>query len=383
MKSSHGVTLVELIIGMALGAILISLLVRAYTSLYSTYLYATRQLTLLQELRLSLQLIERDLQQAGIFGSFSFHFRGFDYSTSVEQNAVCATSEWCAFDQETVGIRSDVSSAHTFSDFAASVASEGLVLRSGSEILRLQYGSGPTALLDPLDYQPNCLADNTCTVSYCSILKHYYYNYLYFIDQGIDRERTLFFAASSNHGYLLSFATAPLFIEVQEPKRLVLRLITNPDAPGCPVLDSPAITVESVLKVISPSYPSPHYLAYKPAMSNFQLSNFVTRYYFVASAKKEQGLYVKTLGANGALSQAMLVAPYVTSLTMSYRLTRDSQRYTQCTTEAMQASINPNCSGNWAQITAVSIMESAEIVEPQRNLPLLPLTISSSISVGW
>ena len=229
-------------IAIAMSAALITVIINSFSSLNGNFLFNTNQLELNQNLRMALGLIKRDVQNAGVFGSFSFHDQS-SATSYMESSATnnCSTPEWCNFDISTVGIKS----ASSFTSLATNLDS-GLTLVAGSDILRLQYGSDKVAYIT-----------NASIKSNCAVAGNYLSN-LTFTDQGLDLSASRYMLASTNHAYLLKLSSGST--------------LASPLTLGCPNYP-PTVAVESMIGSVS----------YDPDVSSMQLVNFYTRYYFVAT----------------------------------------------------------------------------------------------------
>lgn len=348
MKKALGFNIVELMVAIAMSAALITVIIDSFSSLNGNFLFNTNQLELNQNLRMSLGLIKRDVQNAGVFGSFSFHDQSntsaYAESTSASNN--CSTAEWCNFDLSTVGIRS----ASNFASLAANMDS-GLTLVAGSDVLRLQYGG------DKVAYVPTATIKQGCVTAPANS----YLDDLSFVDQGLDLSASRYMLASANHAYLLKLSSGST--------------LSSPLTLGCPG-SPPTVAVESAIGSVS----------YDPDASSMQLVNFYTRYYFVATKSGVKGLYVKTLQANGSLSTAKLISNLVTSINFMYKVNMISaninnypstaSRYRYLPTSAMAGS----GFDYFGQVSAVTIGVSGSSTQAvDSNMAKLIQTESDSV----
>ena len=345
MKKALGFNIVELMVAIAMSATLITVIIDSFSSLNGNFLFNTNQLELNQNLRMSLGLIKRDVQNAGVFGSFSFHDQSSttSYMESSTTNN-CNISEWCSFDTGTVGIKS----ASSFASLADNLDS-GLTLVGGSDVLRLQYGGDKVAYV------------STATIQSCAPGNNYLYN-LSFTNQGLDLSASRYMLASTNHAYLLKFSSGST--------------LASPLSLGCPS-SPPAIAVESAIGSVS----------YDPDVSSMQLVNFYTRYYFVGTKSGVTGLYVKTLQANGSLSNAKLISNLVTRINFMYKVNTVSANinnypsstssYRYLPTSAME--LTPAYFGQVSAITISISGSSKQAVDSN----MAKLTQTESDSVAW
>lgn len=346
MKKALGFNIVELMVAIAMSAALITVIIDSFSSLNGNFMFNTNQLELNQNLRMSLGVIKRDVQNAGVFGSFSFHDQSsataYMESTSTSNN--CSTAEWCNFDTSTVGIKS----ASSFTELVSSLDS-GLTLVAGSDVLRLQYGGDKVAYV------------STATIQSCAPGNNYLYN-LSFTNQGLDLSASRYMLASTNHAYLLKFSSGST--------------LASPLSLGCPS-SPPAIAVESAIGSVS----------YDPDVSSMQLVNFYTRYYFVGTKSGVTGLYVKTLQANGSLSNAKLISNLVTRINFMYKVNTVSANinnypsstssYRYLPTSAME--LTPAYFGQVSAITISISGSSKQAVDSN----MAKLTQTESDSVAW
>ncbi len=346
MKKALGFNTVELMVAIAMSATLITVIINSFSSLNGNFMFNTNQLELNQNLRMTLGLIKRDVQNAGVFGSFSFHDQSSAtaYSeTSASNN--CSTTEWCNFDLSTVGIRS----ASNFASLAGNLDS-GLTLVAGSDVLRLQYGSDKVAYVSSATIKSNCAVGGN------------YLNDLTFTNQGLDLSASRYMLASTNHAYLLKFSSAST--------------LASPLSLGCPNYP-PTVAVESAIGGVS----------YDPDVSSMQLVNFYTRYYFVATKSGVKGLYVKTLQANGSLSSAKLISNLVTSINFTYKVNTVSaniNNYPSTTSSYryLPTSVMESTPAYFGQVNAVTISVSGSSTQAVDS-NMAKLTQTESDSVAW
>ena len=347
MKKPLGFSLVELMVALAMSAAIITVMMDSFSSLNGSFMFNTNQLELNQNLRMSLGLIKRDVQNAGVFGSFSFHDQStaasYMETTSASNN--CSTAEWCNFDLSTVGVRS----ASSFTELAANLDS-GLTLVGGSDVLRLQYGSDKVAYVSTATIKSDCTTAGS------------YLNDLSFTNQGLDLSASRYMLASTNHAYLLKLSSAST--------------LASPLTLACPS-SPPTVAVESAIGGLS----------YDPDVSSMQLVNFYTRYYFVGTKSGVTGLYTKTLQANGSLSSAKLISNLVTRINFMYKVNTLSanvnsypstaSRYRYLPTSAMEST-----PAYFGQLSAVTISISGSSTQAVDS-NMAKLTQTQSDSVAW
>ena len=346
MKKALGFNIVELMVAIAMSAALITVIIDSFSSLNGNFLFNTNQLELNQNLRMSLGLIKRDVQNAGVFGSFSFHDQSSttSYMESSTTNN-CNISEWCSFDTGTVGIKS----ASSFASLAANMDS-GLTLVGGSDVLRLQYGGDKVAYVSAATLQSSC--SGASGVNYLSDLS--------FTNQGLDLSASRYMLASTNHAYLLKFSSG--------------YTLASPLTLGCPNYP-PTVAVESAIGGVS----------YDPDVSSMQLVNFYTRYYFVATKSGVTGLYVKTLQANGGLSSAKLISNLVTRINFIYKVNTVSaniNNYPSTTSRYRYLPTSAMTNAYFGQVSAVTISVSGSSTQAVDS-NMAKLTQTESDSVVW
>ena len=384
MNKTAGFNLLELLISIAISAVLIMLISTSFARFYAGFMANSEQLEVNQNLRFSLGLIKRDLQNAGVFGSFSFHNQAAASSYTFSHAALPACNlnhAWCYFESATVGVRSYLATTNLLTK----VIPAGARLDPASDILRLQYGGDQVATLDASEQQLTCVSNNSCMIKQCYSDSQRYLSNLNFTNAKLDDQSSIYFLASSNHSYLLSFAR-PQLTATSKGWGLNFQL-----AAACPLAGQPWVRIESGL-IALPDY---NFISNDPDMSSMQLVNFYTRYYFVAKLHGVNGLYVATTQSNGQLSPAKLISTRVSQINFSYTVTSNAtaqflnqypaleKRYAWCSTAAMNGlssslRSNTNCAAKWSAITSVHISLSATAPSPQHKI-----SQTESASVGW
>ena len=345
MKPIRGFNLVELMVALGMSALLLSLLSSSYAAMHTNFVYLRQQLALYQDLRFSLGVIKRDLQNAGVFGSFSLH----NQAAGVTSECVV---EWCHLDS--VGVKSYPAANNPLLKVLPAAR-----LDPASDILQLQYGGAAIADLKPVDL-PQCRADNTCMINQCHRDQQRYLGSVDFTSAALDSNSRVYFLASANHGYLLNFRHPPLLASATG-WRLNLQLERNS---GCVIPGNPYVLIESALSG-APKY---NFISQDPDMSSMQLMNFYTRYYFVAQLQGINGLYVLTVPNNGQLAAATLVSAQVTQLKLAYQLNLRNRElnnypslqrsYAWCSSAELNG--QGMCAGEWRKISAVRLSLEAK-----------------------
>jgi len=337
MKKQFGFNLVELMVAVAISAALIMALTSSFSSVYGGLFFSNSKIDLQQGLRFSMNTIKRDLQNAGVFGSFSFH----NQTAASAFNAIGAAcpNEWCQYDLTTVGVRS----------FIAIPANSGIVTVDTSEILRIQYGTAKTSQLNDISVM-EC-PPNECIDS------------MSFANSGaLNLNAVSYMLASANHLYFLND-------------------IGIPNSAG---------GVLSFNNLVGAGYNIPIDLLVDGALSDpdqrsMQLLNLNTKYYYFGTCQGENGLCVAVYnGAGNALSAPTLVSKVVTGLSIAYKVDittginhTGNAAYRWCTTAQMGSS---NCL--WANVTATIVtLNGRSTVASGDNSTFLTQTITDT--VGW
>jgi hypothetical protein len=187
---------------------------------------------------------------------------------------------------------------------------------------------------------------------------------MYFIDQGLDLTRSSYFLASSNHGYLFSFAQSP-FTNSDIAGRILLSLDLN-NMTGCPNLTKVQLQAESVVAGATPYY---NFSSFDPDMATMQLVNFYTRYYFVGTKNGISGLYVKTLTNTGQLSPAQLIAKSISQLNIEYLVESGNTNFNHYP--------NPNLLERYYTSSTINSADYAYV-----NSVIIKLTAQSNLAIA-
>jgi Tfp pilus assembly protein PilW len=335
MKKSAGFNLVELMVALAMSAAIIAVITSSFASLNGSFMYSNNLLELHQKLRLSLRIIEQNVQNAGTFGNFSFHHQ---LASSAYESAATGdncTDDWCKFDNTSgsgmgVGVRS-------YTALPANVAA-GATLVNGSNVLRVQYGS---SIIAPLNFMATPYVIGTTSNCFAQLN--------FSVPTGF-KNASVYMLSSADRAYSLNFST------VKAPNSIVSNGVS------CPT--SPLISFESYA-VGGTANNSPES---SPDVYSMALVNFNTSYYFVATINNIAGLYVVKMSADKILASPKLISGYVTNMTISYLVLKssgseefnnydstavNSMRYTWCSTEAMNST--GECQNKWHRIVAINI----------------------------
>ncbi len=361
MKKNMGFNLIELMVALTVAAGVLALITSSFSQLYNAFIFNTKALSMNQDLRLTMQLLKNDVNNAGIFGGFSFRNQSATTTYAVTKVITprCSNSTWCAFESTGIGVKS-------FTSDVDGVIPNGYPgLASGSEILRIQYGGSKVAYLDPRDRNgASCDGSYNCTINKCSSSSSRYLNRAYFINSGIESNSSVYMLTSANRAYLMQFANQNVFTTSDMNLNAGELLVVFNNVLGCPSVGEVSIAIESYLAGTAPTY---NYTAYDPDMFSLQLVNFYTRYYFVLGQNNNYsaGLYVRTLQSDGSLSNPMLVSSNVNKLTLSYLVDNfvglnkaandQAARFSYCSSSAMSNAGNARCYNLWQKIVAVNI----------------------------
>jgi prepilin-type N-terminal cleavage/methylation domain-containing protein len=353
-KSNKGFNIIELMIAIAISATLIATIVKSYASLYKLYAYNAKFLAVNHEMRIALQVMEMDINNAGVFGAYSLHNLSTDSFHEVKFSAgKSCTSAWCKLDAKTVGVKSFLNDADIV---AGGYSVDG-------EVIRIQMGGNKLAYAIAKD-----MSAATPMVSKCQsgpLINKLFLNNILFTDYGIDKSSNFYILSSANSAYLLNNATFNTI-----GNGFVLSLI---GADSCPNPSDAYIEAHSNV-YWEKGLPAPaKNLAYDsidPDIHSMTLSNLITKYYFVASADgdKRRGLYSVTSIGN-ELSQPELISTAVDKITFSYLLDYASTvnntgsdlgaRYTVCDTPAMNSG-RADCKDKWDKVVGVTINMSSD-----------------------
>lgn len=361
MKKNHGFSLIELMVAITISASLIALITTSFSQQYGAFLFNNKKLQVNQDVRLAMQVVKKDVQNAGVFGNFSFHNQESGaYSESMDVGATCSSATWCNFDANTVGVKSYTS------DVDAILSGFSSRLVSGSQILRVQLAGAGTAFFDPSDrHGAGCSSSSSCSIDNCTTNGIKYLNRAYFIDRGIESTYTNYMLTSANRAYSLQFNSTPFNSDLNLHSGELL--VNFPFSAGCPTNGRISVAIESAVAGAAPMY---NYIAYKPDMFTLTLTNLYTKYYFVltASGTSPAGLYVSSLQSSGSMSTPTLVSASITNMQLDYAVDNNlsfnqatiaTSRYRLCTTAQMNNSASTGCYNLWNKVTVVHITLSA------------------------
>lgn len=334
MKKSLGFNLVELMVAIAMSTTVIVAITTAYSTLYSSYTFNNNKVIMQQNLRFALSVISHDLENAGVFGSISFHNLASAYVLDSIGNC---NNDWCSYDMATVGVKSY--------SIGSEVNKAGIISSLGSDVLRIQRGGAKIAY-----YQS--------TAAYSAGDPNSFVQLNFYVPISNQTSAVTYMLASSNHAYLINLNSAA----------------SNNSL-------SASLPVESVAGGVF----------FDPDQSTMVLAPFYTKYYFInnTGAYGESGLYVKTY--NGiSLSSAQLVAKGITSLNIRYRVdttsginhiinnaTSTAGSYRWCTTAQMGTN---NC--QWINVTTTNVILSGQS-EMAVSSNFTPLSQIENISISW
>ena len=377
MKTKHGFTIIELMVAIAMSASIIAIVVSSFASLNGSFLYSNNLMNLNQNLRVAMNLMVSDVQNAGVFGNYSFHNQLASYSyESANTGSACTTNDWCVFNNSTSGMGVGVHSYR--STFPVNIIPGSATLDSNSDILRVQYGSSNIA---PLDFT----SANKLVFGQVSGVNRCISQLTFKTDRNVTTSK-VYMLTSANRAYLLNFsaATAP---------NSILGSASNTT---CNVSNQPYIPIESYSTSVATNTTS---VESSPDAYTMTLSNFNVRYYFVATTSTYgKGLYMRKLLSDNTLSAYQFISKNVTSMTISYQVLYSSAaedinnydptagsanlRYYTCDTTAMNNSGNANCYNKWNRIVGVNITLNGQS-DNQVSSTGGYLTQSMTENVGW
>lgn len=360
MKRCYGFNLIELMISLAISACVVAAVTSLNADLYASFLFTSNKIQLQQSLRFAMLIMKKDLQNAGVFGSFSFHNQAAmnesgtkvnyeeinlaannnlmsDFASKyslmkakfdAEKASVCSQNDWCKFQNVGVGVHSYIP--------GSLIAGTGI--NAKSDILRIQFGG------DKIAYFTEAKLTNQ-VISELSFI----------VPVGSSTTAKTYMLAAANHAYLLNSATALANLQIKGLN----------------------INIESAVNDI----------LYDPDQASLVLAPFVTKYYFVDAA----GLQVISYDGT-SLAQSTLISDQIIGLAVSYKVDNipltnfnhygAGNIYTWCSTAAMNDIKNKLCFNKWAQISVINITLTGRSKQTA-GVPSTSLTQTESDSVGW
>ncbi len=331
MRSQKGFNLVELMVAIAISTTVIMALVASFSSVHNSFLFNSNKIELQQSLRYSIQLMKEDLQNAGTFGSFSFHNQSaIGAYESITIGSGCSGSDWCSFQTMGVGVKS----------YNSGTSISGSGISSTSDILRVQLGGYKIAYFNSATVTPPIIT-----------------NLQFIVPSGNATTAKTYMLAATNHSYLIDLGTGAT---------------ANSQLTGF------NIPIES----------SANGILHDPDQSSLTLVPFITKYYFVNS----NGLQVVQYDGT-SLSNPLVISARITSMSVSYKIDEISSNnynhygagtntYAWCTTADMNNVSKSLCYNKWAKISAVSIT-LAGVTSQNVSTSQSILTQTETDSVGW
>lgn len=350
----HGFNLIELMIAIALSATIIATMISSFAQLYNLFLYNTKFLALNGELRLAMQVVKNDADNAGVFGSFSFHHLSTNlYQTITGSKGGECSNVACQYETATVGVKSFTS------DYDGVIS--GVPLINGSEILRIQSGKQNAYALTS-DDTVLCQGGN-CVLKKCD--DGYYLNLIRFASNGLESSATSYMLSSANRLYGLNYSRdslAQIFNPVSGGAGdFALNLAGDCDVNS--VL--PRIKVESYVDGEIADI-------FDPDIHTMELVNLVTSYYYVGAATHDSpaGLYLLRYDGKSSNPTPVLISKAISKLNISYLLDNaptfnhvyqndNFKRFVTCTTRDMERQTSV-CFNKWNNIVAVNISLTAQ-----------------------
>lgn len=368
----QGFNIIELMVAITLSAAIISTMISSFSKLYSLFMYNTKFLAMNSELRLAVQVIKNDTENAGVFGNFSFHDQSptrntFQIISSSAPN--CRTSAICDYDSTTVGVKSLKNSD------GANISNPD----NSSDILKIQSGGYKVAYLSTDDKylcsdNTNCLFVNR--PSSCN--GRYYLGTANFVGDDIESKSSVYMLASANHIYELKYNSTTSNISSSNGN-ITMTL-------GCPSNSTPTVALES--------YTSGRLFdSFDPDIHSMVLTNLNTIYFYVkqGSGSKPGGLYVAKYNGSSDKVQEELVSRVISKMTISYVLDNATRfnntingsdgRFTVCSSEEMNSASNQSCGNKWNKIVAVNITLTGEDEASKADLDQFKQEITET--VGW
>ena len=339
MKKYTGFNLLELLVAIAISAAVITAITSSYGNLLSGYTFNNGKAQLYQSMRLIMNLIKRDLQNAGTFGSYSLHnsVNNSANTSFLNGNGIVCTSNYCEYNAQagTLG-------AGVYGSSAGSMAP--LVQSTSSEILRMQFGGNKTA------YYSNRV--NGCGNGNISVIN-------FNVQAGNATSASSYVLASSNRAYLVNLSSASANASI---------ILAN-----CTI--SIASLNGSVMTV--------------PDQATMVLVPLITRYYFVKTINSKQGLYVVTFDGTNATGPTLvsslitnLSVKYIaeTSATNNFNHVSANNTYKVCPVESMVISGNgTSTSCYWNRVVGVNVTLTGQVNSGAGGT----ITQTLTDSVGW
>jgi prepilin-type N-terminal cleavage/methylation domain-containing protein len=373
-RKNQGFNLIELMIAITLAATTTAAVMASFSKVYSSFMYNNKFLKVNQELQISMQVIKHDLNNAGIFGGYSFHNESASVSFASPSGSGCS-SKWCDFDPTTVGVKSSSGDMDNTGKISPA---------SGSDVLRIQYGGYKIAYLSAVD-DSNCITGSKCLINKCTSDGKFYLGKSQFVDSGIDRDGRVLMLTSANHAYELKYRSDVGFGTNENSFELNFAP-TN----GCPNQLEPYVQIESAVT----GGTDLQYDSFDPDIHSMTLSNLNTAYYYISTYKNVLGLYVVKIDNSGQPKDPVLVSNLINKMTVTYLLDNLStfnkaliptgeKRYTICNTTQMNEDPSPGsrCGGKWDKIVSVNITLSSSGASSSSSIDKIEQSITDS--VGW
>lgn len=405
MRKNAGFNMIELMVAIATSATIIATIITSFSKLYNLFLYNTKYLAVNQELRIAMQVMKNDLNNAGVFGAYSVHnqttnnFENISLSNSAincgNDPSITSPLEKCSFDLDTVGVRS-----FEHDDTSITSASVLAGYQITSDVLRVQFGNDKPSELQAVDGKGKSI------INYCEANAQYVLNQLVFpsINTDLDVSYPFMILASANHAYLLqSNQTDKIVTGTTPPYILDMK---NNITTGCPIDAMSGIKVTPTIIRLEDTMhggkPGPgggrqtvaslKYDSTDPDIHSMSLVNLYTSYYFVGkSPNNESGLFVVRQQSDMKLSQPELVSSAVKTMHVEFMLDNLMNfnrvqnatlgRFTLCSTSQMGNGGDIRCKDMWDKIVAVNITLSGAGYSSQMSADQFEQQFTDT--VGW
>ncbi|MBI3145742.1 MAG: PilW family protein [Pseudogulbenkiania sp.] len=270
----RGITLIELMIAIALGAIIVTVVLGSFVSTRQSLRSAALRIARQQDARSALQTLARDLRMAGNFGCAALAERGNDWLVVNRGGA----SAWQQVDQNSNGLRG-VSKGSA----GASAWLGGLGLTSDSDLMIVQYGQGAFPVSS---HSVNAAGDAVTGLTFQPAEQADWAGWTRLVLASCSQVDVL----ASGSGMTLGRTGASQTLTLDEAHALPLRTASQPVG---------------------------HQLG------SLEVMALVSRAYFVAEVNGEKQLLRREMLADGSLSGALLVADGVASLDVDYGVLED------------------------------------------------------------
>ena len=318
MKYNYGFNLISLLVALALGGLIAMGISGMYADLVQSKLHGSNKQLLILRYGTAINQLSNDIKRSGSFGCYNSRIIGNSSYANVKILPTLSILQY----------QSDKSGLYAFNStdipsIDSSVFSN-MTLTTGSDILRLQYGSGQANI------NKVTISNNLLNLLYLEQPQYTHVSgEIISADTPTTYRQETVFSTNSNAPYVLS---------------------------SCNRLDQlrgSVNTINNTISVATYSIPSDGNLAHDN--TSWQLMNFITRYYYVATINGITGLYMTNNLSDGSLGTSTLLTQGVTKITYDFAINDLSGR--QIKSRANMAA------ADWANINNVIINLSIQTTE--------------------